>query len=510
MTNGRAALLLLLVTLVACWPHAQLADWTGTEGRRVQIALEMARSGNWMVPTLFGEPTWAKPPLHYWLLAGCERWFGSGYLSMRLPSLLLVWLSATLAFCLHRRMFGVAAAWLAGLGVVCAPIVVASFASAEMDPPFASVTAASLWCLAVGAAQRRTALLVVAGLLGGLALLAKGPYPVFAAGAWLVWWRHRRCRGMFAYLLPMLAVPAAYYVPLWSFVVGWHEFWSVTNDETVGRLTTYEWRHLLDVPTFWLRALLVQAPLVFWCFWEWRSKRDVRMSAEDLVLRMCSGAAVGAVLVLTMFPGKPTRYLLPNVPLFTFAVAPAVAHYAQRCAAIGSFGRGVVRALAVAGACGLIAVPLLPSPLPLRLPAFALAAALAPVLVRTPRQLVALSLWLPVLAAWTVLADYRDWWVMGPRARAPHGALLAAELAALGPEVQRQTEAFGHVHGGLLLGAGMLPRGHEAAVRQPTARYVLREDDRQPPLPRLEGYRQRLRLCLPGEVFVVEERERGR
>ena len=504
----RAALWLLLATALAMLPHAMLHDWSGTEGRRVQIALEMARHGDWMLPTLFGEPAWQKPPLHYWLLAGSARLFGDGYVALRLPSLLLVWLTALLAFALHRRAFGAGAAWVAALGVVCAPIVVAEFASAEIDPPFACLCAASLWCLAAGAARADRRLLVAAGVVGGLALMSKGPpYFLFAAGAWLVWWRHRRCRGFWTYALPLLLVPALYYVPLWL-RVGWSEFWAVVNTETVGRMSTYQWRHVLDVPSFWLRALLVQLPLLCWCFWEWRSTRDARMSPADLTLRMCSGAAVAAVALLTLFPGKPTRYLLPNVPLFAFAVAPAAAHYAQRCTAIGSVGSGVLRAVGVGGALLLVAVPFVPAPLPLRTPAFALAAALVPALVRRPRELVALCFWLPVLAAWTTLADFRDRWEVGPRARAPHGAQLQHELQALAPDgaALHAIEGFGHVHGGLLLGAGLLPKGHEAATRLPTAPWILREDDREPPLPDLPDYRERVRLCLPGEVFVVEER----
>src|SRR5262245_50244661 len=140
----RAAVLLLAAALAVCLPQAGLQDWTGTEGRRVQIALETLRTGDWLLPTLGGEPAYQKPPLHYWLLAGGARAFGDGYLALRLPSILLSWLLALLAFGLHRRVFGRPAAWVAALGVLCAPIVLFSFPSAEIDPPFACFTAASL------------------------------------------------------------------------------------------------------------------------------------------------------------------------------------------------------------------------------------------------------------------------------------------------------------------------------------------------------------------------------
>ena len=64
------------------------------------------------------------------------------------------------------------------------------------------------------------------------------------------------------------------------------------------------------------------------------------------------GAAIVAVLVLALFPQKPTRYLLPNVPLFTFAVAPAAAHYALYAGRIGAFGQASLRVLGVLGVLG--------------------------------------------------------------------------------------------------------------------------------------------------------------
>jgi 4-amino-4-deoxy-L-arabinose transferase-like glycosyltransferase len=510
----RVAALLLCATLLATLPQAGLQDWTGTEGRRVQIALEMRDSGEWGVPTLFGEPTFAKPPLHYWLLLGFAEAFGDGYVALRLPSILLLWGLALLAYGLHRRAFGEGAAWVAALGVVCAPIVVVEFPTAEIDPVFASLTAGSLWLLSFGVAREHRAALFWSGVLGGLALLAKGPpYFVFALGAWLVWWRRRRLRGFWAHALPLALLPGLYYAWLLLGSVGAQHLSGVAGDETVGRLFAYEWKHVADVPSFLLRAVLVQVPLVFWCFWEFRSTRDARMGPADLTLRMCSGAAVLAVFVLALFPGKPTRYLLPNVPLFTFAVAPAVAHYAMHCPSLGRVARGMLRAISVTGALGLVALPFWPSPLPERTGMLLLVAALVPALVRTPRALVAMCFLLPVLAAWTAVADHGDRWVAGPRARAVHGDLLFQELSRL-PDADglavKYVECFGHVHGGLVLGTGFPhpPKGHEAALRQPTAPWVLREAARHPPLPELVEYREVLRLCLPGQVFVVEQRER--
>jgi 4-amino-4-deoxy-L-arabinose transferase-like glycosyltransferase len=55
------------------------------EGRYVEIAREMVRTGEWIIPHLNGLPYFEKPPLVYWILAGFYKLFGPSYFGMRLP-----------------------------------------------------------------------------------------------------------------------------------------------------------------------------------------------------------------------------------------------------------------------------------------------------------------------------------------------------------------------------------------------------------------------------------------
>ncbi|HIE69410.1 MAG TPA: hypothetical protein EYP98_04190, partial [Planctomycetes bacterium] len=106
-------------------------DWNGTEGRRVQIAMEMLRGDNWMVPMLGGEPTWAKPPLHYWLLILGAKCFGMEFMLLRLPAVLSVFASAMVAGEILRRWFDSTAGWLVAFGIICSPMVVFEWPTAE-------------------------------------------------------------------------------------------------------------------------------------------------------------------------------------------------------------------------------------------------------------------------------------------------------------------------------------------------------------------------------------------
>lgn len=514
------ALLLLALTVVAYWPQLCVQDWQGTEGRRVQIALEMVRSGDFFVPMLGGEPTLAKPPFHYWLLALLALLGGHDFWIMRLPSVAGLWLCAVFGFALLRRPYGPGAAWVLALGVLLSPVLLAKQATAEIDPLFACLCAGSLWALAVGVGHDRRGLVVAAGLLGGLALLDKGPpYFLFAAGAWLVWWRHRRLQYWRSYFLPLLLATLAYYVPLLLWRVDPQTFAAIANEETIGRVSTFTWSHVLKTPEYWLRAVAVQLPLILWCFWEWRGNRDARMGPQDFPLRACSGAAVLAVVVLTFFPGRPTRYLLPNIPLLVFAVAPAVAHFAAQRRELGRLSRACLSWLGVAGALALIVVPFVPPSLGLsgRTPLLLLAIAVLPFLVRTPRQLVACCFWLPLLAAQTVFAERSARATESGRARHVHGVALQHELQRASAD---DLQTWGHFHSGLLLGTGHLLRGDEtpkAADPPPAARWLLYEappppePGAEPPprLPHLHLYTDRLHFCLPGEVYVLAERTAG-
>lgn len=50
--------------------------WDSSEARYGQVAFEMLTSGNWLVPTLAGQPHLTKPPFSYWMIAAGMKLFG--------------------------------------------------------------------------------------------------------------------------------------------------------------------------------------------------------------------------------------------------------------------------------------------------------------------------------------------------------------------------------------------------------------------------------------------------
>src|SRR5690349_16540691 len=105
-----------------------------TESLRAIIAAEFLRSGNWIIPTLYGEPLFTKPPGMYAAIAlvslpagGVSEW------TARLPSALAASATVLLFFWYFRRQLG------NGAGLVAAAMLPMSFmwldkaTSAEID-----------------------------------------------------------------------------------------------------------------------------------------------------------------------------------------------------------------------------------------------------------------------------------------------------------------------------------------------------------------------------------------
>jgi 4-amino-4-deoxy-L-arabinose transferase-like glycosyltransferase len=510
MTVVRPAPLLLLVALGAFAPQLLLSEWRGTEARRVQIAAEMRQSGEWLVPTLHGERTFAKPPLHYWLLAAAQQALGDTKAAARLPSVLGFWLLAVAAWRALRGPFGTGAAWIGALGVLGAPAVLYHAATAEIDATFAAWTGLSLLALARGAAAQGRGLLVLGGVLGGLAVLTKGPpYLMFLAGPLLVWLRRRRAEGWPWFLVPLLLVVAACYVPLLA--TAGRDVLRVGGDESVGRLALLGWEHVLGTPRYLVRAALLLLPLGLWTFYEWRGseQRAAEVAEHETWLRMCAAALVGAILLLACFPGRPTRYLLPGVPLYAIAVAPAVAAYARDARPLLPATARLLFALGVLGALGLAALPFVPAPLPLDCALLLAALAALPPLVRSPRRLTAVVLALPLLGAATALPEVLARQHDGLESHAAAAAILRRQLDAHGV---KDLEGRGHVPAQVVLELGRSLHGDEAERRQPTARWLLIEDNSREwglPPPVVAGYAERARVFLEEKSLVLLERTGG-
>ncbi|MFO1216861.1 MAG: glycosyltransferase family 39 protein [Burkholderiaceae bacterium] len=181
--------LVLWLALMATWRPLTLPD----EGRYVGVALEMLRSGDWVVPTLDGLPYFHKPPLFYWITAAALALGGPHLLAARAASLLAaVAMGAFVAWFAARRLGADAARWTVWM-LATMPFLAGASQFANLDLLVAACITGAIVCLADGllrdagdAAARRV---IVAGwVMMALGVLAKGliglVLPLAVVGAW--------------------------------------------------------------------------------------------------------------------------------------------------------------------------------------------------------------------------------------------------------------------------------------------------------------------------------------
>jgi 4-amino-4-deoxy-L-arabinose transferase-like glycosyltransferase len=111
-----AAVAALLISFAGVFDHAL---WTPDEPRDAEVGREMAVSGDYVVPTLAGQPFLEKPPLAWWVMSALYKLFGVSDGVARMSSALAGLLTLLLVFDLVRRIADPFAALMATLATAC-------------------------------------------------------------------------------------------------------------------------------------------------------------------------------------------------------------------------------------------------------------------------------------------------------------------------------------------------------------------------------------------------------
>ena len=219
---------LVLATLYLCYFHnlGVIGLLGPDEPRYAWIARDMAESGDWVTPRLYGKPWFEKPVLYYWSAALSFKLFGVSEASARLPSAVYALLATlALAWLASRVYGGQAARWL--LLLLPTTVVMIGFShAAATDMPFAGtltiamVFAAFLlklvpdssapgsrweWLALAFSTPRSSLASLFFGFFLGLATLAKGPAALILTGGGMLLWATftKRWRDAFRCLHPV-------------------------------------------------------------------------------------------------------------------------------------------------------------------------------------------------------------------------------------------------------------------------------------------------------------------
>jgi len=364
----------LLVALVAAiyLPRLGALGVRGEEPRRAQVAVEMIRSGDWIVPRQQGELYFSRPPLQNWAIGllglargGVDAW------AIRLPSVLATLGVVLLIYGYGRSFLSPAAAWVAAAAFASMPQVMELGRLGETDMMFTLFVSASLLLWHYGRSRGWSPIWVwtTAYLMVALGTLTKGPQaPVYFAatgGVYLLLGREWRDAFSWAHLAGiavLVAVVGAWQIPYMQ-AVGWEGTLRIYGRNVAVRFDDTTWmtyvEHFFTYPFEILAGCLLPWSLLLVAYFS----RDFRWRigpARDHVLFLVCALAVTFPTVWFV-PTARSRYFLPLYPCFALLAGLALDRCWQANSQVGwarlwrRFAVGLAAVMVALGAAVLAA-----------------------------------------------------------------------------------------------------------------------------------------------------------
>jgi 4-amino-4-deoxy-L-arabinose transferase-like glycosyltransferase len=284
-----------------------------------EVAREMIRSGEWVVPHLNGEIFINKPPLLFWLIALPSSLYGSVTpLIARLPSALSAWIGILVLFLWTQKVYGTTRC-----GLIAAGVVLSSYQYfhqsrlPKTDMLFLLFVILSLYFFHLGYGEtrkgRRYALYGLSFFSMGLGTLTKGPFgffmPLLVGSIFLVkekqWKKLFSKEFLFGY--GVLALTVLPWVILFIGRVGWEECITLIKGNRILSRHAPIYFYFIEI---WGQFFPWSVLLPFLFLHIWRQKAEIWNSRESFF----SSWFVVLFVVLTLFKFRTSRYLFPALP----------------------------------------------------------------------------------------------------------------------------------------------------------------------------------------------------
>jgi 4-amino-4-deoxy-L-arabinose transferase-like glycosyltransferase len=292
------------------------------EPRYASIGREIANSGDWISPRLWGSPWFEKPALLYWMIGLAFRSGLSEDLAPRLPVALASLSFLVFYYRVLRREFGAAVAAYASLMLATCAGWLAYSQIAATDLPMSAAFAAAQLAALDWIERRERRGLMATGILMGVAVLAKGLVPLLLALP-LLWMGRRRWRDLIWPTVAGLLVAAPWYA-----AVTWRHGWLFLDD--------FFGRHHFQ--RFSADALMHQQPIWFYVpvllagLFPWTpmlvSLFDRRLF-DDRRARFLGAWFVFGFVFFSASTNKLPGYLLPLLPAVAALAGLALARRAN-------------------------------------------------------------------------------------------------------------------------------------------------------------------------------------
>jgi 4-amino-4-deoxy-L-arabinose transferase-like glycosyltransferase len=317
MSRVSAFLVVVAVWAVVYLPALGSLAIKGEEGRRILPAIQMLKTGDYVVPQVGSTTYFRKPPLVNWLVAASFRVFGvRNEWTARLPSALAVLAVAIAFITVARASLGpngstlAALIWLTNVGMIEKGRLI------EIEGLYVSLCGLAMIFWLSCWTQKKSAWLtwVPASIFLGLGILAKGPtllvffYAIVLAVLWQAKnWRFLSHPAHFTGIVIMLAIFAAWGIPFTASTtmhLAVHK-WSIQFSERL-RGTDFQflsWIQNVPRGLGYFLPWLVLVPFVRFSRFEDGSERHI-----------ARGLAWGILipfLAINLVPGAAARYSMP-------------------------------------------------------------------------------------------------------------------------------------------------------------------------------------------------------
>jgi 4-amino-4-deoxy-L-arabinose transferase-like glycosyltransferase len=368
---------LILLTLYVCYfSHLGAFGFIGPdEPRYAWIARDMAESGDWVTPQLYGKPWFEKPVFYYWSAALCFKLLGVDEFSARLPSALCALLGTLALAWLALRLGGwQMARWV--LLLLPSTVGMIGFShAASTDMPFSAMLSVAMVCAAVALnlvpldklpgvektqedqsviRQTKKTIFFSLALFGfflGVAVLAKGPAAlILAGGATLLWAASaKRWREPLRLFHP-IAISTFLLTSLPWYVLCARrnpEFFRIfIIEHNFRRYFTPEFQH---IQPFWYYvpiAIMALLPWFFWLAWlVFRERSKSENSAERSQILFLAAWGIFPILFFSLSKSKLPGYILPAVLPLGFLISLAVTRALKSRHVLGRYVVGSIGAL---------------------------------------------------------------------------------------------------------------------------------------------------------------------
>ena len=313
-----------LFSLLLLLPNLNSAVLTIMEARNFITAREMVNDGNWLLTTMNGNPRYEKPPLPTWLTAISGMLFGMKSLfSLRLPAALMVAFSGVFMYLFARKLTkDQVLSTIIGFIFITSFYIIGIINEAPCDIFTHGFMIAAIYFL-FQFFETSTDIwknAILAGILGGLSLMSKGPVSLYALLlpfiiSYTIIFKFKHFKGK---VLPLLS-----FTILMLAIGGWWFIYVRMLDNEafieIAKQETSRWGSYNVRPFYYYWSFFVQSGI-------WTVLALISLIYPYLIKRISKKKlykftflwTIITLVLLSIIPEKKSRYLVPI--LFPLAI----------------------------------------------------------------------------------------------------------------------------------------------------------------------------------------------